>query len=241
MIVKFDGHDLTKLFTVGNVRRPLPEFVTSSSEVEGRDGKLFDGQVIGTRSVYFDLIANATTDRELQDTARKLLGILSVRKPAKLTFSDERDGENTQLVRYAVPTGAFDSEEFRRLGKWSCEFVQLDPFLYGKSRKATIPAGKTLKVDVGGNAPAYITAKASHVSGTAYTLSRANGPHVTYLATFSGSHKVAIDMSGQTVRVSPTISGAEGIRLGSRFFAIEGTVTLGATAATEIEWRERWL
>ena len=235
--VAFNGLLLNGPFTVGNIRRPLPEFRVASSTVDGADGDVFEGQTVGPRRVLFDILATGGTDAELQDAARTLLGALLVRRPVPLTFSDEVE-DKYQLVRYAVPTGAFDAKEFRRMGRWSCELVQPDPYLYGKPRSVVIEAGKTVAVDAGGNAPAWPVASAA-VTGDHYLVRIPGGQGVRFAAAFTGE-KVTVDMGRMTVRTSSPVEG-DGLQIGSRFFALSGTTKVTASHRTTIEWRERWI
>ena len=240
--VEYNGVKLTDSYHIGNIRRPMPEFRMAATEIDGADGSSFAEQTVGPRRCSFEIVySGAKTARALQDAARELFAVFLVREPAALKFSDERDSGNTQLVRYAVPNGTFDMEEFKKLGRWRVELTQPDPYLYGKKHSGVvIPANKTLKVAIGGNADTYLTAKATVASGASYAIRIVNGSKLEYAAAFSGQ-TVTVNMRTQTVRVSPAISGADGILTGSRFFAVAGTAKLLATHRTEISWRERWL
>ena len=238
--VKFNGTNLSKLFIIGNQSRPLPEFRDASSTVDGRDGDIFESLTVGPREVSFELVCKGKSPKEIQDAARTLMDLFTVRKPRPLTFSDEVDDDGNQLVRYAVPTGSFDSQEFIRAGRWRCRFRQHDPFLYGRERSVVVKAGQAKKVDAGGNTPAWPTASAVVASGTEYRLGLAGGKYVKYAAAFSGQ-EMNIDMSAQTAKPKPAISGADGLQKGSRFFSIDGTVTFEASHTTTVSWRERWL
>lgn len=238
--VIFNGKPLTDAFTVGNIKRPLPEFRPSMALVDGMDGEFFADQTVGTRRVSFDLVCSgASTQRELQDAARMLADMMLVRKPVPMVFSDELDPMGNLLVRYVLPTGQFDADEFKRLGKWHCEFVQPDPYLYGRSRSVVVKANQTLQVEAGGNAPAYPKATSTVQSGLYYQIG-IDGAYVRYAGLFSGQ-SIEIDMEAQTAKPNPAIAGADGLQKGSRFFAIDGTVNLTATHQTTVSWVERWL
>ena len=241
LVVTFNGKNLTKSFFLGELSRPLPEFRDVTTQIEGADGESFDGITVGVREVSFTLTAKAKTPRAVQNLARKLMSWFAVSTPKPLTFSDELDGEGIQLVRYAVPTGSFDAEEFIRAGRWTCRFKQPDPYLYGKVHESVIlPAGASVKLATGGNATTYAVAKAKMPnSANSYTIS--NGKQsIEYAADFSGE-TVTVDFEKQTVRVSPSISGAPGLQVGSRFFGMRGDEQLTASHRTTLAWVERWL
>jgi predicted phage tail component-like protein len=126
----YNGYMLTDYFVLSNLKRPLPDFRAVSTEINGRHGESFDDATIGTREVSFQLVFKQTSKYTIQDAARTLADMLATRTPQSLIFSDGKTRENKQLVRYAVPIGAFDAEEFIRAGRWTCRFVQHDPFLY---------------------------------------------------------------------------------------------------------------
>ena len=240
LTVKFNGTDLTKLFTIGGVSRPLPEFRGVSTAVDGRDGEVFDGMTLGPREVAFDVVCRDKDLSALHDAARQLMSILAVRSPKALTFSDEKDADKTQLVRYAVPFGNFDTESFIKAARWTCRFKQPDPYLYGKKRTAVIPANDVLNVDTGGNADAWLKAEATVGNGSYYMLRIVKSYWVKYSAPFSGQ-TIAIDMDAQTAKLDTDISGADGLVYGTRFFPIRGMVKLTATHRTQLSWQERWL
>ena len=238
--ITYDGVRLWEKFTIGNLRRPLPEFRPSMSEVQGADGMLFDGVTLGTRTVSFDIVAIAKNVNALQSAARQIASIVSARKPLELIIHDERDDDGTQLVRYAVPTGTFDADEFRKLGKWHLSFVQPDPYLYGKHRSVVMAANVQKKIDAGGNAPAWPKA-VSKPTGSSYTFEAVGGDHLTFKASFNGSRTLTLDASKQTAKLSGNLSSGDGLTVGSRFFPLEGKMTLTATRKTTVTWRERWI
>lgn len=239
--VSFDGVVLNDKFLVGNIKRPMPEFRSTSTTVEGRDGDEFDSITVGTRRCSFTVVAARKTEKALQDAARTLAAILSVRKPVKLTFSDERDKDGNQLVRYAVPDGAFDADSFKSLGKWDCEFVMHDPYLYGKSRSVVLKANQAQKIQAGGgdNIGMFPVA-VSNPRGTTYTLGIKDGQGVTIKAPFAGE-ELRVDFARERITINPAIANAEGIQTRSRFFSLSGTMNLISNNQTTLTWTERWL
>ena len=238
LTVKYNGTDLSRLFTITEINRPSPEFRNAGTVVEGADGEAFDSLTIGPRECSFVMIATKLNATQRQTMARRLMAVMSVREPKALTFSDEVDGDGNQLVRYAVPTGAFDAQEFIKAGKWTCRFKQHDPYLYGKSRSVVLKPNQAQKISVGGNAESWFAAS-SKPTGSSYTLSNGSR-YIRFEASFDGSGTLMLDARAQTARLSSG-SNVRGIIAGSRFFVLRGTMTLTATSTTTLSWHERWL
>ena len=240
MDVKYNGVKLTDNFIVGNISRPSPDFRPSSTTVDGRDGESFDGLTIGTRECSFVVTAIDKTKNGLQRAARDLMSLLRVSEPEKLVFTDENGADGTQLYRLAVPTGVLDYDAFIRAGQWTLRFIQHDPFLYGKQRSVVLKANTATKIQAGGGVPMDFVATAAPV-GTWYKLEVVNGDFVKYYAPFTGGETLTIRTKNQTAKLAPALSTAKGLDTGSRFFQLDGDMTLKATHTTEITWRERWL
>lgn len=246
MSVTFNNTNLETSFIVSNVRRPLPEFRSTATKVDGADGEAFDLLTLGPRECMFDVYAIDKSQTGLQDAARILTALFSVKEPKVLQFSDEKDPAANQLKRYAVPTGSFDETAFIRAGMWECRFISYDPFLYGISKTANLAANTDTEVQFGTTvdgrmkAPALITAITTP-SATSYTLT-AGTKYVKFDVPdgFSGS-TLTLDFKSQTASLSPARTNATGLSFGSSFFPLSGTVTLNATAATALSWTERWL
>ena len=238
--VTFNGTDLTNRFIVGDQKRPLPEFRVSTMQVDGADGEVYGGSTIGPRFLSFRVTSIGRTPRQLQDDAKFLMALLAVRQPTALTISDERTEGNVQLVRYAVPTGSFDADEYVRAGSWSLQFVQPDPYLYGTEHTQSVASGSTVSISVDGNAPAEWTVTATPSSGaTSYTFEYGT-KKVVFDGTFDGTK--AISVNSRTGTVS---TGAVGNGL-TNATTIEpvgpGTVELKSSSGTAtFRWRERWL
>ena len=229
--VTFNGRVLSDLFVIANINRPLPEFKSSSTEIAGRDGEEFDTLTVGKRECTFTVYAKNKTRNQIQQAARELSRILLVRKPTALTFSDEVDGK-TQLVRYAVPDGAFSADEFIRAGKWNCRFLQHDPFLHGKNISVQISGTSTLSI--GGNVEIYPVATAN-ATGT-YQISY-GGQYVR----FNGAGgRIIVDFKRQ--KVSSGGATGNGLQIGSRFFALQpGQSQITVSHPTQLDYTELWL
>ena len=235
----FNGYDFSRDFIPLCDSRPLPEFRDTSTVVSGADGESFDGLTVGTREFTITLVAVNKEPKALQTCARTLMDVLAVRSPKAFTFSDERDSDGTQLVRYAVPTGAFDAQEFIKAGKWTCRFKQHDPYLYGKSRSVVLKPNQAQKISVGGNVPTWPTVT-SKPSGSYFTISDGSNRYVKFAAAFNGSTTLTLDFEKSRASLSASLTGS-GLLVGSRFFEIDDTVELKATSTTTVSWHERWL
>lgn len=239
IIVTFNGQRLNDWFGVSNPKRPLPEFRVVTSGIEDMDGDNFDGITVGKRTCSFEVAVKDKTRQGLQDAARKLMSVFTVRKPAKLTFSDEKDADGIQLVRYAVPTGQFDADTFYSVGKWSCAFEQADPHLYGKERSVFIAANSSSTFGVGGNAEVFPKVVAK-TSGSSYRITRQGGNFIQYEGNL-GNKTLTLDFDKQTCALAPSDANARGLNVNSRFFEFKDQMTISVTAPTTINWTERWL
>lgn len=264
LTMTYDGVDLR--FMKGNKARvlpmcdsrPFPEFRVASSSIDGADGESLDWMTVGPREFSITLVTAGTAAMsdpiERNALAREIGALLLTREAKRFTFSDEKSPKNKreQLSRLAVPTGAFDYEEFMHTGRLTCTFKQLDPYLIGKKRVDVIDEATGSKyvktIDVGGNAPANLVATTTpHDGATHYNIAAKGRSHVNYYAPFDGKHMLTINFKNQTVRVSKTQEdaaalGGLGLTSGSRFFEFSGrNLTIVATAPTTLSWYERWL
>lgn len=237
--MKFNGYRFNAKFKAFCDSRPLPDFVGTSTKVEGADGELFEHQAIGTREFEITIIALDKSAKALQTLARELTGVLAVRSPKPFAFSDEVDKDGNQLVRYAIPDGVFDSEDFVRSGRWTGRFKQYDPYLYGKYRSVVLKANQAQTVNTGGNAQAWPTA-VSNPSGSMYTLGIDGGRGIAIAAPFSGQ-QITINFERERITCYPAIANASGIQTGSRFFPLNGSMKLKSNNKTTLSWTERWL
>jgi len=236
--VEFNGTRLDKSFGIGNIKRPMPEFKVSTTEIDGMDGMEFNGITVGMREFSFDLAVRNRTRQGVQDAARKLMELFSVAEPVTVVFGDEVDPNGNRLRRYALPTGRFDDDTFLSCGKWSCSFVQVDPYLYGKDRSVVLKPNVATKFSVGGNAEVYPMAYAT-VSGNSYKISKSSNDFLRYDGQFNGSSmNLILDFETQAVTRAPS---GKGLTVDSKFFPIKGTETITATATTTLYWTERWL
>ena len=240
MRMKFGSYVLSDDFNCLCVSRPLPEFRPTATQVDGADGSVFDEMTLGTRGFTIRLVSRAgQTRKERHEAVTKLARALLVREPTRFIFTDENDPSGNQLYRMAVPTGAVDVEEFVRNGTWTVEFVQHNPYLYGKENTLVLKANQSAKVKVGGNANAYplLTAKPT---GDTYWLKDNNGNWLKFGGPFKNS-TLHGNFAKLTLKLDPSVSGAKGLLAGSVFFDFEGTMHVKASHKTTLTWRERWI
>lgn len=253
--VKFNGVNLSELFAVSELSRPLPEFRPESTEINGADGESFDALTYGLREVSFVLtaaVSKSKTSQDVQKLARTLADVLAVREPKRLVISDEKSRKGEQLYRKAVPTGAFDADEFIRAGRWQCRFVQHDPYLYvsGDPGKHHLNANTLTHVKIGGNVPTWLTVKATPSSGSSEFYIKTTDDIVRFRAPFDGQSVLTLDFEQCRASLSPSIANAEGLQTNSTFFTVGGTETMDGNAESialrashscDLSWQERWL
>lgn len=241
--VKYNGTVLNDIFKIADIRRSSPEFSIESMQVDGADGEVFEALTVAPHEVVMTAMAVGNTSAALQRKIRKLMDVLNVKRPRKLVIADEKDDDGNQLYRLAVPSGTFDIEQVMRAGRLELTFRQLDPYLYGKERSVVLTAGVTKKIRTGGNAPTWPVAVAKFGSAAQMYQIRdmaANGDYVTFRGSFTSSTTLTLDAKRQKVTQSGGSYGT-GIVPGSRFFALDGEMSIAATAKTTLSWTERWL
>ena len=248
MKVVFNGYNLTNKFTLmDDLARPLPDFRHAASEIDARDGLEFESLTVGMRECSFSLAATGKTQEALQRLWRELADKLLVRKPVALKFSDEKDKYGTQLVRYAVPSGMPDIQEWVRTGVMTLTFEQPDPYLYGRERSVKLSAGSLKKISTGGNAPTPLEAVINVPQGdlsarlSDFGSDGKSEAHVVRVLLHLGVNRV-VTINGKKLAVSVSPSACNrGLDTGSRFFDLDGTRYLEASAPATVSWRERWL
>lgn len=246
--VWFNGYKLNDYFRVAGIDRPMPEFELSTTEAFGVDGELFDDLSLRRRELSLSLMVRNVTKREMQDKARELMGILKVSKPTNLRISDEKDPDGTQLVRYAVPVGAIQVEELPNAARWTVNFEQPDPFLYGKSRSMVLKANQYWRGDAGGGMPAWWTLTVDKPRGAEYyyfhgesTGGAVEGETIiSFYAPFNGTGKLTANCKAHTVKMSPALAGASGLTTQTRFAPLCGKLYMLSNMKATVSWRETW-
>ncbi len=159
--VTFDGVELTSMFVVSDLRRPLAPRNVALVDVPGRDGALFANATQATFEVSMTLTVRSRDLRERSAAVRALAALLTVPEPRPLAIGD--DGG---LYYMAIPSSDQDGERFVNAERFEVKFTCPDPWLYGEARTATIPSGGSVEVEVGGTAPTWPTITAAATGGT---------------------------------------------------------------------------
>lgn len=240
MKIEYDGVRLDEEFDVFVTDRPLPEYKASGTNIYGVDGEDFGNLTVGTRKVELTFVLHDKRKRGLQRDARRLAEILGTRGEHKLKIGDERDKDGNQLRRIVTPIGTPELREYRNDLIQVVKFKQFDPFLYGIGQVKKLSHNMWRSFETGGNVEAWPIIKAKPVSNT-FTIEKFGGEHITFKGDITGK-KLIINTQRQIVKVEPDITTGEGLQLGSRFFSIEGGVTMRTNAMEAyVSWDERWL
>lgn len=238
--MKYGDYVLTDDFICIIKSRPLPEFKPTSTSVDGADGESFDALTLGTRSFAIDVVFKPEhTRKKRYELARKLARALFTRETKRFIFSDENDVDGNQLYRMAVPTGVINVDEFVNAERWTIEFVQYNPFLIGKEVSVVLKPNESTKIKVRGDVRA-LPLLSSNPTGTLYWLKDNNDNWLKFGGPF-GTSTLNGNFAKQTLKLDPTVSGAEGLQAGSVFFDFLGTMHVRASHRTTLTWRERWI
>lgn len=186
--VHFDGHDLTALYVVGNLQRPLlprrAEWVT----VPGADGAIFAGVVEDTRTLKMTMTVRSQDPTDRAHAARELAAALDVDEPKPLYISE--DGE---LYYMALPSSGADGRRYVGAESFEVDFT-CDPWLYGETQTVTLDIASnngTQYVVVGGTKPTPVMLDLS-LSGSGEWRFAVDGDDA-YTATISGSANMTFD------------------------------------------------
>ena len=238
--VWFDGVELTSLFLVSNLQQPLLPRKIVTSDVPGKDGELFLGASLATRTIKLTLTVRDRSITGLQEAARQLAAILNVSEPKPLRLSI--DGG---LYYMAVPNAKADGARYLHAIRYDVEFLLSDPVAYGDTQSVTVPSGGSVTFDVDGTYPTLPTITASAArngSGGDWRITREDGAYVS--ATIpSGvmSAPVVIDCAERVLRVN---SNVVVLPLEADWLVLEPgehTLTMTGTGAATVEWTERWV
>ena len=233
--VTFDGHDLTADYIASNLGVALLPRSLGSVDVPGRDGSLYTGARLASRTISMTLTVKEATPAARQAAARRLAAILAVDEPRPLAIS--HDGG---LYWMAMPSS--DGNGRRLLGATSFEvsFTAFEPAMYGAQDTATVPSGGSLTFEVGGTYPTMprITANAAP-SGGVWRLTLEDGSYVS--VAIPGTRAIVCDCAERVLTVAgdvwPLVPDADWLVLTPG----EHTLTMTGTGAATLTWDERWL
>ncbi|MBR2681420.1 MAG: phage tail family protein [Exiguobacterium sp.] len=238
--MKYGDYVLSDDFICIVESRPLPEFKPTSTSVDGADGESFDALTLGTRTFTITVVFKPEHDRKKRHKlARKLAGELLTREPKRFIFTDENDSDGNQLSRLAVPTGVIDIDAFVNTERWTIEFIQHNPFLIGKEVSVVLKPNESTKIKVRGDVRA-LPLLTANPTGTLYWLKDNDSNWLRFGGPFNGS-TLNGNFAKQTLKLDPSVSGAEGLQAGSVFFEFKGSMYVKASHRTTLTWRERWI
>lgn len=238
--VVFDGHDLTNLFAVSDLRNSLLPRNIGTSVVPGRDGNLFTGATLSARTISLRLtiIDRSITGRQAAE--RLLASILAVDEPRPLSISI--DGG---LYYMAIPKADSEGARYRNATSYEVTFEVPDPVAYGETKTVTVPSGGSVTFTVGGTYPTMPTISApaaANGSGGYWRLRLEDGSYL--LATIpSGvsSAPVIADCEKRTLKVNGNVAllvpDADWLVLEPG----EHTLEMTGTGAATVAFTERWL
>ncbi len=236
--VTFDGVELTSMFVVSDLRRPLAPRNVALVDVPGRDGSLFANATQATFEVSMTLTVRSRDLRERSAAVRALAALLTVPEPRPLAIGD--DGG---LYYMAIPSSDQDGERFVNAERFEVKFTCPDPWLYGEVRTATIPSGGSVEVEVGGTAPTWPTITAAATGGTqdSWIVTMEDGSGI-YAAIPSGAEQaVDADCGARTLMVNREVAMLPPAYDWPRLTPGSHTLTMTqGTGDATVTWQERW-
>lgn len=238
--VVFDGHNLTNLFAVSDLRNSLLPRNIGTEDVPGRDGSLFTGATLSARTITLTLtiIDRSITGRQAAE--RLLASILAVDEPRPLSISI--DGG---LYYMAIPHADSEGSRYRNATSYEVVFEVPDPVAYGETKTITVPSGGSVTFTVGGTYPTMPTISApaaANGSGGFWRLRLEDGSYL--LATIpSGvsSAPVIADCEKRTLKVNGNVALLVPDADWLVFEPGEHTLEMTGTGAATVVFTERWL
>ena len=238
--VTFDGHDLTALARVSDLRTSVLARDVRCEDVDGRDGSVYTGASLSARRITLTLSLLGVDMEERRERARELAAILNVPEPRPLCLSV--DGGRYYM---AVPSTGETTRIRPAADSFDVEFTVPDPVARGETRTVTVPSGGSVTFDVGGTYPTrprISAAAAKNGSGGFWRLRLEDGSYL--LATIpSGvsSAPVVADCEARTLRVNNFVAllvpDADWLVLEPGTHTLEMT----GTGAATVTFEERWL
>lgn len=186
--VHFDGHDLTALYVVGNLQRPLLPRRAEWVSVPGADGAIFAGVVEDTRKLSMTMTVRDQSPTARAQAARELAAWLDVDGPRPLYIS-----EDSGLYYMALPSSDADGRRYVGAESFDVEFT-CEPFLYGEARAVTLDIASNTgsqHVVVGGTKPTPVRLDLA-LTGSGEWRFAVDGDDA-YTATLTGSAAMTFD------------------------------------------------
>lgn len=238
--VTFDGHDLTALCTVSDLRTSLLPREVRTTPVAGRDGSVYTGASLSERSITLTMTLRGRDVEARQMAARELAAILDVDGPRPLAMSI--DGG---LYYMAVPTSGSEATRRPTTSTFEVDFTVPDPVAYGQARTVSVPSGGTATFEVGGTYPAMprVSApSAANGSGGFWRLRLEDGSYLlARVPAGVASAPVEADCAARTLRVNDTVALLEPEADWLVLAPGTHTVEMTGTGAATMTFEERWL
>lgn len=238
--VVFDGHELTKFFSVRwGLERPLPEWTPNLVTVPGRAGAILAGTHAEPTNVSMELVYIDTDRAKRQEAARTLASWLAVDEARPLILGDEGG-----LYRMAIPSGAASVTEYLNAESINITFTCPDPIMWGGEHQVVVPSDGEVTFKVGGTAPTrplVVASQAQAKAAVGWWRLTLDGLHQFDVAvSTSSTQQLSADCENRVLLVSgspkvlrPTCSWIE-LEPGEHTLAMDG---YGAATVT---WRDRW-
>lgn len=240
-IVTYDGHELTRGYTVTNIRRGVP-YVRPNLELTGESGRyaLLGSQLIPP-TISFTILAGERDASQRRDAIRELAPILIVDRFVPVSFSS--DGGRYYM---AVPQGEIELQEFVRTGRLDVAMQCDSAAMYGRRMSVTVPSGGSATFVVGGNTTTRPRVKASAAVRNSSTglwgLRLDNADVLKVPLSTASSWSIDVECDARTCKVGgvtalPTLD-SDWLEMGAGRHTL--TNHLG-TGACVVSWDERWL
>lgn len=234
--ILFNGHDLGA-YLICKVKRPIMAPVeVAHVAIPGRDGEVFKSVRRAGYTLPVEVALRSNWRREVAEVRHILAEMLWSDEPAPLYLPDDPDRYLMAIVSGETDLGTISNE----CPRTTLEFWIGDPVYYGRKRRASVQAATSLRVGVGGTAPAHPTFRlVATGAGRPRVTNVTTGEHVELVADVSAGDAVVIDCALEKTTVDGDVAA---VALASDYFTVSGRPELlVVNASGTMEWTERWL
>lgn len=234
--VTFNGTDLTALCHVSDLRTSLLPRTFGSEDVPGRDGAIFTGSRLLTRTITLTLSLMGTDLAQRQQAARALAGILAVDEPKPLAISI--DGGMYYL---AIPESGDDIARYVNSQRFDVTFTAYDPTLHGEQRSERVLNNGSRTFTVGGTYPATptVSVESALPRQGVWRLTLDDSEYLS--AAITGTHALEFDCGARTL----TVDGAAALLLPEADWLVltpgQHRLVMTGNGTATVTWEERWL
>lgn len=145
--VVFNGFDLTNYIRVTSLNRGIGTDVTNDLvKVGSSRGKYFKSKTSEEKIIQMGFVMRY----DLTEKRRELAGLLNVKEPAKLVFSDEPD-----KYYMAVTNGAIDLDENNFIGKGVIEWLVPEGIAWSKDERVVTDTDGAMAFRYDGTSPSF--------------------------------------------------------------------------------------